>query len=542
MEPAMDAAERRPHRQEDAAGHPEEFEREIFARVLGSIPACLYARFPDGSFHPVHVCGLELDPRGAWTHELKTAAPWEAAPPGAITSLLALPHRAGLPAPDPALRLRPFRRDGAVAGGLLLRVEGRSVPAALGRRLDDPVNLGALAALLEWRRSGLELQGLRGFRDAVSSALPYGVLVVDRLGRVTWAGGRAAAILGVSEEEITGSDCARIFRPAGLELHPILEGLRGRFHSGEIILSRANGEEVPVSLEMAPVPARGTRGRGLAVFFQDLSEERVLEETARQRDRLAALGELSAGVAHEIRNPLTGIANCPQVLSEGMEEEDSRQRFLRIILDETARLNRIVEGLLRYARPNRPDLREVSIEELVRKVLELSRPGLEAGGIRVGCKLGGRIPRIYVDPAQVEQVLLNLLRNAEEAMPSGGEVTVAISVVRRRPHRRHGQGRRASDRRRVRAREEGPLVRFVSVRVTDTGQGIPRELLPRIFNPFYTTRSKGTGLGLSLSQSIVREHGGFLTARSVVGKGTVFHLDLPVERRQGERRKDQRSA
>lgn len=536
----MDVVARRPHRQEDAAVRSDEFVRDIFARVLRTVPACLYARFPDGSLHPVYASDLDLDPRGAWTHELKSVTPWAAAPLGGVTPLAALPRRAGLPSPDPALRLYPLHRDGSLAGGLLLRIEGRAAPAALCRRLADPVHLGALAALIEWRRAGIELQGLRGFRAAVSSALPYGVLVVDRLGRVTWAGGRAAAILGVSGEEITGSDCARTFRPVGLGLHPILEGLRGRLHSGEIVLARADGEELPVSLEMAPLPVRGSRGRGLVVFFQDLSEERVLEETARQRDRLAALGELSAGVAHEIRNPLTGIANCAQVLREGMEEEDPRQRFLSIILDETARLNRIVEGLLRYARPNRPDLREISIEELVRKVLELARPGLEAGGIRVGCKLGGRIPRIYVDPAQVEQVLLNLLRNAEEAMPSGGEVTVTISVVRRRPHRRHGQGRRASDRMRVRAREEGPLVRFVSVRITDTGQGIPRELLPRIFHPFYTTRAKGTGLGLSLSQSIVREHGGFLTARSVVGKGTVFHLDLPVERRQGERRKDQR--
>jgi PAS domain S-box-containing protein len=540
MEPAMDATEPGPRRGEEAVVYPDRLAREIFARILGTVPACLYARFPDGSLHPVHASGLELAPRGAWAHELKSAALWAAAPPDAVTALADLPRRAGLPDADPSLWLRPLRCGRDIAGGLLLRGAGRTVPAALRRRLEDPMHLGTLIALLEWSRAGAELEGLRGFREAVSSALPYGVLVVDGLGRVTWVGGRAAAILGVSADEAAGSDCARIFRPVGLELHPILEGLRGRVHSGEIVLARADGEELPISLEMARLPGRGGRRHGLVVLFADLSEERVLEETARQRDRLAALGELSAGVAHEIRNPLTGIANCAQVLREGMEDEDPRQRFLRIILDETARLNGIVEGLLRYARPNRPDLREIAMEELVHQALDLVRPGLEASGIRVGCKLGGRIPRIFADPAQVEQVLLNLLRNAEEAMPSGGEIVVAISVVRRRPHRRRGLGRRADDRMRVRPRDDGPLVRFVSVRVADTGPGIPRELLPRIFNPFYSTRSKGTGLGLSLSQSIVREHGGFLTARSVVGKGTVFHLDLPVERRQGERRQDQR--
>jgi two-component system, NtrC family, sensor histidine kinase HydH len=542
MESAMDATGPPLRRTEEAALRPDQLARDLFARILGRTPACLYARFPDGSLHLVHASGLKIERRSAWSHELKSAAPWEAAPPDAVTALAALPRRTGLPDPDPALRLRPLRCGRDLAGGLLLRVETRMVPTALRRRLEDPVHLGALIALLEWSRAGAELEGLRGFREAVSSALPYGVLVVDGLGRVTWAGGRAATILGVSVEEALGSDCARIFRPVGLALHPILEGLAGRVRSGEIVLARADGEELPVSLEMAWLPARKERSRGLVALFQDLSEEHVLEENARQRDRLAALGELSAGVAHEIRNPLTGIANCAQVLREGMPEEDPRQRFLRIILDETARLNRIVEGLLRYARPNRPDLRETAVEDLVRHVLDLVRPGLEASGIRVGYKLGGRIPRIYLDPAQVEQVLLNLLRNAEEAMPSGGEVVVAISVVRRRQHRRRGLGRRAGDRMRLRPRDDGPLARFVSVRVADTGPGIPRELLPRIFNPFYSTRAKGTGLGLSLSQSIVREHGGFLTARSVVGKGTVFHLDLPVERRQGERRQDQRRA
>jgi signal transduction histidine kinase len=538
----MDAQESAPRRAEESAARPGQLAGELLARIVGSVPACLYARFPDGSFRPVHHCGLKLESRGPWTHELKSAVPWEAAPAEAVTALAALPRRAGLPDPEPTLRLRPLRSGRDLAGGLLLRLEGRTVPVALRRRLEDPVHLGALVALLEWSRGQAELEGLRGFRDAVSSALPYGVLVVDGLGRVTWAGGRAAAILGVSVEEAAGSDCARIFRPVGLELHPILEGLRGRVHSGEIVLARADGEELPVSLEMARLPGRGGPGRGLVVLFQDLSEDHVLEETARQRDRLAALGELSAGVAHEIRNPLTGIANCAQVLAEGMEEEDSRQRFLRIILDETARLNRIVEGLLRYARPNRPDLRETSIDELVRHVVDLMRPGMEASGIRLGWKLAGRIPRIYADSSQVEQVLLNLLRNAEEAMPSGGEIMVTISVVRRRQHRRRSLGRRAGDRMRVRPRDDGPLMRFVSIRVSDTGPGIPRELLPRIFNLFYSTRPKGTGLGLSLSQSIVREHGGFLSARSVVGKGTVFHLDLPVERRQGERRQDQRRA
>ena len=514
----------------------------ILSLALGGLPGRLYAAGADGSLQPIASSDLELDPRDPWTHELMTPRPWSKAPDDRTVELAALDTRPDLTAPDTSIRLRAVRDEGLLLGGVLVRVSDARALEALHRRLADPILAAGLAATLDMAGARRALDDLAGFREGMSEALPYGVLMLDPLGRVTFLSPRAATILGVSEGEAIGGDCARVFRPVGVETNPLLDGLRGRFKSGEIYVARPSGEEVPVSLQMALLPARGGRGRGLAVFFQDLSEERVLEETERQRDRLAALGELSAGVAHEIRNPLTGIANCAQVLSEGLDESDTRQRFLRIILEETARLNRIVEGLLRYARPSRPELREASVEELVRRALDLVRPSMEGKGIRINYTLAGRIPRIFLDPGQIEQVLLNLLHNAEQAMPAGGELAVSIAIVRRRPHRRRGLGRRSTDRIRVGRRHDGPLVRFVQVRLADTGHGIPRELLTRIFNPFFTTRSKGTGLGLSLSQSIVREHGGFLTVRSVVNKGTVFHLDLPVERRHGERRKDLRSA
>jgi signal transduction histidine kinase len=198
-----------------------------------------------------------------------------------------------------------------------------------------------------------------------------------------------------------------------------------------------------------------------------------------------------------------------------------------------------VEGLLNYARPNRPELTLTAAEECVRHAIDLVRAGAEEKGIRLTVKTAGRLPKVYIDPAQMTQVLLNVLRNAEEAMPGGGELAVEIAVIRRRPHRRRGPGRRLSDREARRA-TNGPQQRFVQIKITDTGHGIPKDLQGRVFNPFFTTRTRGTGLGLSLSQSIVREHGGTLSLRSVENKGTTVCLDLPVERRQGERRKDLR--
>lgn len=520
-----------------------DFGRRLLNEHLGAIPFRLYLAEDGGSFRLLLSSELALEPRDPWTLELDSSRLWSAVEEGAAVRLKDLVHRNGIERPDPTLCLRPLREEGLLRGGLLLRVPRGRPSAALARRLADPLVEGSLQLVLRlWRAWRLQ-HDLLSFREAVAGTLPYGMLAVDSFGRITYAGGRASAILGISEAEALGADCTRIFRPVGPVPHPLLEGLRGRSDPIELYVTRPDGREIPVSLQMSALRSaseteNGSAGKkGLLAFFLDVSEERTFEEAERQRDRLAALGELSAGVAHEIRNPLTGIANCAQVLQEGLPSDDSRQRFLRIILDEAARLNRIVEGLLNYARPNRPELILSSVEECIRRSLDLVRAGAEEKGIRIVSRTNGRLPKLYIDSAQIMQVLLNLFRNAEQAMPAGGELTVEASVIRRRPYRRRGTGRRSSDRGSLRA-GTGPLQRFLQVKVADTGHGISKELLPRVFNPFFTTRSKGTGLGLSLSQSIVREHGGVLSVRSVENKGTTVCLDLPVERRQGERRKD----
>lgn len=489
------------------------------------------------------VCAHQNDSAvdGHWEIALTTPRPWVRAR-DRFVPLSGLAEELGLDPPAVPAEIHALE-----GGGLLLH----RPPGARSR-----IDLNALAPLLRGAlalaRTQRELGRLEAFRSAVDAALPYGFLGIDALGRVQFLGGKAEAILGVTAAEAIGRDCLSVFRPVGMEKHPLLEGLRKEPRPLELYIAQPKGGEVPISLQLWQAPSSGgaragTSGRGasaskeaerlrLVAFFTDLSEERSLGEAERQKDRLAALGELSAGIAHEIRNPLTGIANCAQVLRESLDPDHSGQRFLRIVSDEVARLNRIVEGLLGYARPNRPELREGDIEATVRRALELTHAELDLAGIRSELRVRSRIPLIYLDSNQIEQVLLNLIQNARDAMPNGGELRVEVGLVKRLPHRRRGTGRRASDR--VRCVEDPPRARFIQIRITDTGMGISDEILSRIWNPFFTTRARGTGLGLPLSQSIVREHGGFLTLRSVVSKGTTALLDLPVERRQGERRRN----
>lgn len=479
---------------------------------------------------------LELDPHEPAALELTNPALWRAAVRGEFTPLVDLvAGSAG--SIDRTLVLWPIDDGERRVGGLVLRIGAklRSGAGAVRRKLRDEEYETLLIQQLALLSAARERDSLVAFRSAVGEALPYGFIGLDHLGRVLYLGGRAEEILGVPLAEARGRDCARIFRAVGLEdRNPLLDGLRGRAVPIELYIARPDGRELPISLLVSRVGIRGSRRKGLVAFIRDLTEERALAEAESQRDRLAALGELSAGVAHEIRNPLTGIANCAQVLKEGRLAPEAQGKFLDIILEEAARLNRIVEGLLRYARPHRPELRETDVNDCVRRALDLESSTLADRGVRTRLTVRGRIPLIYLDPGQIEQVLLNLVRNAGEAMPEGGELKVEVSVIRRLLHRRRGTGRRATDR--VRFAREGPRARFVQVRVSDTGRGIPKELLSRIWNPFFTTRTRGTGLGLSLSLSIVREHGGTLTARSVEGKGTTILMDLPIERRQGERR------
>jgi signal transduction histidine kinase len=260
-------------------------------------------------------------------------------------------------------------------------------------------------------------------------------------------------------------------------------------------------------------------------------------------------------VAHEIRNPLAGISSAAQVLSTRFEPRDDRQRFCRVIIEQVDRLDAIVTSLLKFARPPEPRLRLARFADVIEKVRTLEAERLAEAHVTVESKVAAGMPELYLDPGLMEQVVLNLVSNAAQAMPHGGTLTLELGVARKReklPVR--ARGRRADDLGHATApapseADGGPAdaaadaiapVRVARLRVIDTGVGIPREVLPRLFDPFFTTRAGGTGLGLSISQSIVQEHGGTISIASREGRGTTVVVELPLEKRHGQRRQDRR--
>lgn len=250
--------------------------------------------------------------------------------------------------------------------------------------------------------------------------------------------------------------------------------------------------------------------RQLAIAAARVIESSQAYERVKERDRLAALGEMAAGLAHEIRNPLGAIKGAAQLLitSEGSRAADNVE-FLEIIVEEANRLNNVVTRFLDYARSERPGREgagKVDLNAVVRKTESLLRGDLSRG-IELRVRLDDQLPQIAGDPESLMQVFINLGQNAIQAMPDGGTLEI-LSTRRRRSRLGYGQ--------------------FAEVRFRDTGIGIPRDKLKKLFIPFYTTKQKGTGLGLAISHRIINQHGGTIEVRSTLGQGSTFSVFLPA--------------
>jgi len=223
-----------------------------------------------------------------------------------------------------------------------------------------------------------------------------------------------------------------------------------------------------------------------------------IEEQLRRADRLTALGELSAGMAHEIRNPLGSIRGTAEILQEGFPPEDKRYEFARILIQEVDRLNRVVQDFLTFARPEPPRLEEFDPETVLGEVLQLVQQPARKQGVELELQID-RAPKLCGHREQLKQVFLNLVLNALQAMPEGGRLTITAGC-------------------------DGSAI---VLRFRDTGPGIPFEVRERIFNPFFTTRREGTGLGLAITQRIVSSHGGRIEIEESTERGTVFKVTLP---------------
>ena len=249
---------------------------------------------------------------------------------------------------------------------------------------------------------------------------------------------------------------------------------------------------------------------GLATQVAVTVENSQLYQQMKEKDRLAALGEMAAGLAHEIRNPLGSIKASAQYLSETSDQPEGRGEFLDIIVDEVDRLNRVVSSFLDYARPAHTDPEPIDVNATVQLTLQFLRPECDSADVGLHVTMHPELPKVRIDIEHLRQVLINLVQNAMQAMTSGGDIYVETRIQDRF---RIGGGARP----------------WVRLSVRDTGPGIAPGLLANLFVPFVTTKQQGTGLGLAISQRIVSETGGRIDVRSRQGVGTTFVVLLPAE-------------
>ncbi|MBI3622440.1 MAG: PAS domain S-box protein [Nitrospirae bacterium] len=330
---------------------------------------------------------------------------------------------------------------------------------------------------------------------------------------------RGCEVLGWREEEIIGKNWFETFLPGRIrdEVKGVFDQLISGYaefveYDRNPILTK-HGDERMIAWHNAAVRDEQGRIRATISSGEDITEKLLLEEQIRQSEKLAVVGQLTAGLAHEIGTPLNVISGRAEHMLRKMAADDPLRVNLQSILGQIERITKIVNQLLNFTRSRPPVLRPVPFAPLIREVLSLVDHQFRDGRIAVELDCSDDLPVIVADPDQLQQVLLNLVVNAVQAMPEGGRLTIrAGRTVARRD------------------REDQLGDHYLKIEITDTGIGIAEEHLPKVFDPFFTTKDvgKGTGLGLAVSNSIAHKHGGFMLVKSRVGEGATFSAYLPL--------------
>jgi len=347
-----------------------------------------------------------------------------------------------------------------------------------------------------------EIVLLKERTDRILAGMPDGVLVLGPTGLVLTLNPSAERIFGFQRGEVTGKFYLDVFakhRPFLNIIERIYDDPRAAASFESHVFGVTSGP-IPVAITWSVLGDDRGGTQAIVVNVQDITEVKRLERQWRRSRRLAELGTMAAGVAHEIRNPLGGIRGASQLLMREVREDKDFKDFLDVIVREVDRLDRTVEQLLGFARPVKADVAATNISEVVERALELVKPDIDRTGIHLVKRFPSTIRQINADAAQLTQVFLNLLLNGVQAMPDGGTLTVTV---------REDAG----------FTEEMP---FVVVEINDSGCGMAPEVLEQLFTPFFTTRESGTGLGLAISHRIVQEHGGAIDVISSEGQGTTF--------------------
>lgn len=353
------------------------------------------------------------------------------------------------------------------------------------------------------------LTALASYTDNILRSIAAGVLTLDRDGRVLTWNKAAEDITSIQAADVAGLHFSQVI--GQLDISPAdrtrtLEAIERVLETGAKYLGYKleyhgiDGDVSYINMNIAQLRDHVGEMLGLVIIFEDVTREIRMENEMRRISELAAIGQLAASIAHELRNPLSSIKGAAQYIRKEYEDHILMCEFLDIIIEEVNVLNKITTEFLDFARPTRFNLKETDVNDVLFRLLQFMQMDISKHAVEVEQSLAYDIPRVIADDKQLEQVFRNVILNALQAMPEGGKLSVQTS-----------------------AEQEG-----VSIAISDTGLGITEEQLKQIFVPFFTTKTKGTGLGLSIVQKIVENHGGRVGVNSEIGQGTTFKVYLPL--------------
>jgi len=346
------------------------------------------------------------------------------------------------------------------------------------------------------------LSKVRSYTELILEGTGEGVIALDKDSKVVFFNKSAGMLLNINRENVIEKHYREIVREEKDLLRETIEdALEGKNRNILKTIYRLNdGQEIPLSINSFCL---GTKDKeGAVMILRDLSDMERLERKLRQTDKLAALGKLVAGVAHEIRNPIASIRANVQLWKKRLEKTPPSEEALDMVIDEIDRLNSIVEKWLIFAKYRTSSREDYQINDVIKKASELMRVEIKNRDIDFSCELEEDMPSVYINPQEIEQVIINLMQNSLDMLSENGSLTVKSIYIK-------------EDSR-------------IKVEVIDTGPGLPLEIQGKIFDPFFTTKEEGTGLGLAVCYDIITGHKGTIDFETVLGKGSTFYFTIPV--------------
>jgi PAS domain S-box-containing protein len=398
---------------------------------------------------------------------------------------------------------------GRTIGGDFLSSEDVELLESLASYIGIALQNASLYARLEEKIG--EFERLKEFNENIVESINVGILALDLDDRIESWNAQMEAMYALSRAEAIGQLLRDVFPSEFVEALDGFRSEQGVHHLYKFRLTTRAGEQRTANIAVAPLLSRDFVSVGRIILVDDITERVTLETQLAQPDNLSSIGLLDAGVAPEINTPLAVISSYAQMLSKQLKDDARLAPVLDKITQQSFRAAEIANGLLNFSRTSTTEFRETDLNQVIRDTLSLLEHQFKTARIAVDLQLANELPAIHGNPGKLQQVFLNLLLNAKEAMPSGGSLRVA-TLANKNDH-------------------------YVAALVADSGSGIAAEHLKRIYDPFFTTKTtpkagdrRGTGLGLSVSYGIIQEHAGKIHVESALGAGTTFHLEFPLLR------------